>query len=491
MALNLKKAKHKEWIEKVNWGNCLLDRQAYGEFLINFLVGEKQGYVLNLDGAWGTGKTELIKRLYGDVLNKNHPAIYINAWESDFTDSPLLVVASELLSQLQDLNENIGDVDGIFSDIKQKFGVVVRASMLGVASYASNKAFGESAILAEPLKELMGMTGDALLNKAREGYAEQVQAIADIREELGNLAEAISTNYQAKLPVFVFVDELDRCRPSYAIELLEVIKHFFDVRNLVFVIASDTSQLSTSIKVVYGAEFDSTRYLKRFFHSRAILKEPNNVFYSVANTKDWKKELGSEVQTYPRDDKLSVEQLIGNLATAFRLSLRDINQIYMKFLSAVRNIVVSCGNEGRKYLFSPYVLAIAIVEHEVSLESFNSRRDFNKIIFGKEAEIVSIVDTCKISNFINLVLSSVSCQEIEKIDDRFQRKYKEIEFVGEQYRIDPNDAGYSNFYDNVFRQLNGINYAVGFNHDGAHHEGNKFLMWSDYKKLVELSGMLS
>jgi hypothetical protein len=491
MDLNIRNAKYVDWLDSATWDNCLLGRKSYGEFLINYLAGEKEGFVLNLDGAWGTGKTELLKRLYTDVLNKNHPAIYINAWESDFTNNPLLVVASELLTQLQALNENIGNVDGVLSDIKKKFGIVVKASLLGVATYASKQAFDEGAVLAEPLKELMGMSGDVLLSKAREGYQEQVQAIVDIRNELGNLAIAIGKNYHAQLPVFVFVDELDRCRPSYAIELLEVIKHFFDTKNLVFIVASDTGQLSNSIRVVYGPDFDSIRYLKRFFHARAILKSPDNVTYAVANKKNWQAELDADVKIYPNIDRLGIEQFIGHLATVYGLSLRDINQIYMKFQSAVRNMVASRRGEGCGYYFNPYVLAVAIVENEVSAESFASRRNYKKLKFGKKAEKFNIVDKCAVDQFINLILASVSYTETEKYDERFDRNYIVKDFVGEEYRIDPSDMSYSNFYAGVFNNLRYVNDYIEVRNDGAFWGEDRFLIWSDYKKLVELSGMLS
>ncbi|WP_081764293.1 P-loop NTPase fold protein [Sphingobium sp. Ant17] len=67
-------------------------------------------------------------------------------------------------------------------------------------------------------------------------------------------------------PIFVVVDELDRCRPDYAIALLESIKHLFDVPGVVFVIALHGRQLTASIEAVYGAKFDATAYLRRFFY---------------------------------------------------------------------------------------------------------------------------------------------------------------------------------------------------------------------------------
>jgi hypothetical protein len=69
-----------------------------------------------------------------------------------------------------------------------------------------------------------------------------------------------------KVPMFVLIDELDRCRPTYAIEMLEQVKHLFDVDNTIFLISTDGDQLAHSIKAVYGESFDGKRYLLRFFN---------------------------------------------------------------------------------------------------------------------------------------------------------------------------------------------------------------------------------
>ena len=92
--------KYNEWLTKYTFDNCGVGRKQYGEFLASFIKGEKNGFVLNLNGKWGTGKTQFLRRLYTHFYHDNHPVIYIDAWESDFTNDPLLVVASELLNQL-------------------------------------------------------------------------------------------------------------------------------------------------------------------------------------------------------------------------------------------------------------------------------------------------------------------------------------------------------------------------------------------------------
>ncbi|MBK7493258.1 MAG: hypothetical protein IPI17_15895 [Nitrosomonas sp.] len=82
---------------------------------------------------------------------------------------------------------------------------------------------------------------------------------------LADLIEKLTCDQgHLKKPLFIFIDELDRCRPLYAIELLERIKHLFVYQGIVFVIATDTEQLKHSINAIYGSGFDSTTYLRRF-----------------------------------------------------------------------------------------------------------------------------------------------------------------------------------------------------------------------------------
>ena len=100
-------AKYSHWKESHNFDNCKLEREHYGKFLADYITGEKDGFVLNLNGSWGSGKTEFLKRMYTELISRNHPCIYIDAWESDFTKDPLTVVTSELLKQLQLFNSNI------------------------------------------------------------------------------------------------------------------------------------------------------------------------------------------------------------------------------------------------------------------------------------------------------------------------------------------------------------------------------------------------
>nr|WP_279380268.1 P-loop NTPase fold protein [Sphingosinicella soli] len=68
---------------------------------------------------------------------------------------------------------------------------------------------------------------------------------------------------------------MDRCRPTYAVKLLEEIKHLFDVSGIVFILALHGEQLGHSVSGAYGAGFDGRAYLRRFIDREYRLAQPN------------------------------------------------------------------------------------------------------------------------------------------------------------------------------------------------------------------------
>ena len=109
--------------------------------------------------------------------------------------------------------------------------------------------------------------------KRLSGYRDALKALEDFSDKLREVASELA-EAKTGLPLVVVIDELDRCRPSYAVELLEVAKHIFSADNIVFVLAVNRSQLSHSVRALYGIKFDAMGYLNRFFDIDFRLPEP-------------------------------------------------------------------------------------------------------------------------------------------------------------------------------------------------------------------------
>ena len=115
-------------------------------------------------------------------------------------------------------------------------------------------------------EDLSNLIGDKI-----DDYKNAKDSIKKFKSELENISQE-TVNVTGK-PIIIFVDELDRCRPAFAIKLLERIKHLFSVKNIIFVLGIDKCALSNSIKVIYGESTNINGYLSRFIDMEYKLKE--------------------------------------------------------------------------------------------------------------------------------------------------------------------------------------------------------------------------
>jgi len=286
------------------WQDDVLGRRDDAEFLISFLthrIKERKSerlnssYVLNIDAQWGHGKTFFLSRLRKHLICENHLVAYVNAWEDDHADDPLIAVISEidkvmvpyiksrpkLVKAWEAIRTNGLEIatttvkQGAGSILKRYLGEGINEIKDIVSNDLENPQLETTEGKSDPSSENGAIEGvvntsvDKLLNSITEAclsrFRSTKNSIVRFRDQLGALLNEIEKKGDKVTPLFVLVDELDRCRPTYSIELLERIKHLFDVDNVVFIVATDSTKLQHSIKAVYGLGFEANRYLTRFF----------------------------------------------------------------------------------------------------------------------------------------------------------------------------------------------------------------------------------
>lgn len=353
--------------ETDNWKDDLLNRQADGELIYRLLVnryqentkaGKHGSYVINVDAKWGQGKTFLINGMYRDAL-KDHPAILINAWEHDFVDDPYSIVVGALDKYFKSIESELPKsvkakfVEGA-KKLRRNFATVAIATGKEVGKTLLKKAISDggegivSAFEAEgqatgaedksttaEVIDAVGVGVAALTEQAIDKYAQQrlddlhktTSSIDNFKTNLAALLKTLSTD-DKKLPFIIFIDELDRCRPTYSIAMLERIKHLFDVDGLVFVIATDADQLAHAINAVYGSNFDSKQYLQRFFHRSYKLDEStfayiarNLIATNGINTSKWSIPPSSSIQ-----DPALFAEFLAETAKLASLTTRQFEQ---------------------------------------------------------------------------------------------------------------------------------------------------------------------
>ncbi|WP_261857110.1 KAP family P-loop NTPase fold protein [Photobacterium sanguinicancri] len=249
----------------------------------------------------GFSKTYFLRR-WAEDLKKHYPAVYVDAWKQDYSDDPLMTVISSMIKQLREQAGKDAD-KAVFKAPRKLVGLLKAAApsvvggltkrYLGIDPVAIMNAADDGEVgevldeNGEPLKDEngkpidMGAAASKMVKHLIDEHDAKASTIESLKKNVEQWVEAVVGKDQEKkedelkrtYPAFVFIDELDRCRPSYAVEMLETIKHIFDIPGVVFVVATDTEQLQHAVKAIYGDGFEARVYLGRFFNSRYTLKE--------------------------------------------------------------------------------------------------------------------------------------------------------------------------------------------------------------------------
>ncbi|WP_220720038.1 KAP family P-loop NTPase fold protein [Agarivorans litoreus] len=325
-----------------------LNRATYAEFLTQFLLAHSStGYVLNLNSSWGTGKTYFLKRWQASI-QETHPTVYIDAWKQDFSEDPMMTVVASITAQLRDQSQD-KDEQAI-----RKIG----SKVWGFCKHAAPE------ITKALIKKASGVNLDEVIEKGTSGnftnspeftdaagkivaamfkdHEQKLKSIDDFKTSITAFIDAVKSCSGKQNPTFIFVDELDRCRPSYAVEMLEVIKHFFDMPEIIFVVATDTEQLQHAVKAVYGNGFEAGVYLGRFFKRRCTLKEQPRLEF-ISNhltylTNEQTDEFFPKIWPQLDGDKDYFFELLASISDIYVLPLRETEQLVDKILAILVNL---------------------------------------------------------------------------------------------------------------------------------------------------------
>ncbi|MCW3805728.1 KAP family P-loop NTPase fold protein [Plebeiibacterium marinum] len=244
--------------------NCQLDRKQFALILTQIITNYTCGFVLGLNSTWGTGKTTFVKMWQQHLKNEGFKTLYYNAWENDFEKDVFVALISEL-EQLMDKK-----TEQSFKNILKK-----AAPLTKKIATAADKALVEKHIgkgFAQEAVNALSETAITGLEKQLKSYTNRKRGIKEFRKQLESFVKDSTQN----TPIVFFIDEMDRCRPDYSVEVLEQIKHLFSVKGIVSILAMDKVQLGHSIRGVYGSDLiDADEYLRRFIDIEYSLPKPN------------------------------------------------------------------------------------------------------------------------------------------------------------------------------------------------------------------------
>jgi len=244
--------------------NCKLEREPYAVILTELVKNFNDGFVLAIDSEWGTGKTTFVKMWKQYLENNGFKTLYFNAWENDFGNDILVTLISELEELKSSKNETA------FKSVLSKAAPLAKSLALGLFKTQVEKYVGNDFV-----KEVSDQTTSTIADSLQEQITNYTARKNSINEFQISLQKFVSSTTDEK-PVVFIIDELDRCRPNYAVELLENIKHLFHVPGVTFVLSIDKIQLGNAVRGVYGSDLiDANEYLRRFIDIEYSLPEPD------------------------------------------------------------------------------------------------------------------------------------------------------------------------------------------------------------------------
>lgn len=263
--------------------NDALERKSFGETLMNLVTRSNDPLVISLDGKWGEGKTTFVKMWRGLLSGAGIPSIYIDAFENDHVDDAFISIASAITSYVESHSDD-ADKHADFKEKAKRVGVQllswsakvgIKAATLGVVKEADIEAFadikndiaaGASGVIADFIKERLS------------SHSKNVELFQSFKTLLSELPSRIEGNKSSRL--IVIIDELDRCKPSFSVEVLEKIKHLFSVPNVIFVLVMHQEQMEEAIKCVYGNNIDAHTYLQKFINLETSIPKRTDDHYS-------------------------------------------------------------------------------------------------------------------------------------------------------------------------------------------------------------------
>lgn len=199
----------------------LLNREQDITFFTSLIDGIEKPYVLSIEAPWGSGKSFFLKLWEAKLIEKQYTCITFNAWENDFTANPFLSIISEITTAIESKKTNSEELKNKLNTLKSYATPIVKHLLKSTIKIAS----GISLELDTAIEKTIGDGLADISTSYLDQYQKSKESVSKFKDSLQDFADDIKSS--TNKPLLIFIDELDRCRPDYTIELLESIKYYF------------------------------------------------------------------------------------------------------------------------------------------------------------------------------------------------------------------------------------------------------------------------
>ena len=299
---------------------------------------DNDAFVVAISAPWGSGKSyfvqyfqEVLEGKQKDItgidpslmMDKKVNVIRYNAWEKDFWDNGLEPLYDAICTS--DFNKKALE-EGKTGEFLQKSMIsVLRKTMKGVWGFAMMHPMVK--VLPTEFREGIGSLPDAFVDAMKNGFngkdliEERFPEYADFAKAVDELKKALKEGIDNNGKLVIIIDELDRCKPTFAVQTLEMVKHLFNVEGIVFIFALDIIQLRRTVENVYGKDFDAVGYLERFFDYTTLMPQGNMKDFFLRTLKEFG----------VNDKDAETVEIYYQIARKFNLSAREIRAVCLAY----------------------------------------------------------------------------------------------------------------------------------------------------------------
>lgn len=342
--------------------------EAMCKIITNLSSEEHSPFVL--DGPWGCGKTTQAQRMRM-IFEKEHEnikCVYWNVANSDFSQNPLLMFMLELFKNITESEQDAFSSKSIplFKEIIQKGTASILNQITKNVLNIDVKQLIDETLSAENDAEEQNCTTKKIKSFLQQALCEKDRI---------NAAEELINITKAEKELIIIIDELDRCRPNFAIELLENINHLFEKANCKFLLIMNSKSMVSSVSHLYGLDKESaTRYLNKYIKTTLILPV-------IPEKWDGKNDCKSKyffhllskngIENAPYNEQLNFFTM--HLFAKKKMELREIEKF-------VKRIKLLCSSNAIKYAHDLTFFSLCIAAYLIEFEPLTAAQlNINKI----------------------------------------------------------------------------------------------------------------
>lgn len=373
-------------------GKDIFERERFGRNIFNIIENVKDELVIAVDAPWGEGKTTFIKMWRGMLSKEGIESIYFDAFENDYQIDPFLAIAAEIYSIIDDdrhdakLQFKMKTISAMKTLGKVSLRVGIKAATAGILD---ETIFDDTNTIKDVSKEASDLV-DSYVSKKLENAKRDKKNLFEFKKSL----DVLASNIGKDKPLVFIVDELDRCKPPFALAILENIKHLFSVKNIVFVLVMNRTQIEESIKCEYGAGVEASKYLQKFVHLWASL--PKNKSECKCDGEnyvlDCLERMNFSAETQAQNIAIKTYK---QLVTHYDLSFREIERSLTNY-SLLHNMTAGRESECLQLMFV-YLSIIKVIEPEIYSRISNGNIDYEELL--NKTNLNTLEDEQWLSNY--------------------------------------------------------------------------------------------